>query len=401
MCSVTIASRSGPIPLPARLWQSGLRRYQRTPEGHQPCNRRLLQAIMSASHGKSDVELFVLSGREAPELKELVHLPSGMHLLSTGRQDVELKDWSKSDWEKVQVLLKCGTGKDASSKQELQDIWPHLTNLKWIHSASAGVEKLLFPELVKSSVTVTNAKGAYSHSLAEWALTACSWFAKDLPRLKRQQKDRNWEPYYVEELRGKTLGIVGYGDIGQETANVARAFKMNIVALRRRKELSQHDKDLHLKVYTPDKLNDLMAESDYVVTALPHTDKTEKLVSGEAISHMKKTAVFINIGRGQTVDEEALVKDATTYYLLETLCMNVTVALQEKKIRGAGLDVTYTEPLPIDSPLWDLDNVLLSPHCADRTTTFQAEAIQQFTELAKLYVEGKELFNVVDKATGY
>ncbi|DBA85347.1 TPA: hypothetical protein ACH3X2_006029 [Trebouxia sp. C0005] len=384
MCSVTIASRSGPIPLPARLWQSGLRRYQRTPEGHQPCNRRLLQAIMSASHGKSDVELFVLSGREAPELKELVHLPSGMHLLSTGRQDVELKDWSKSDWEKVQVLLKCGTGKDASSKQELQDIWPHLTNLKWIHSASAGVEKLLFPELVKSSVTVTNAKGAYSHSLAEWALTACSWFAKDLPRLKRQQKDRNWEPYYVEELRGKTLGIVGYGDIGQETANVARAFKMNIVALRRRKELSQHDKDLHLKVYTPDKLNDLMAESDYVVTALPHTDKTEKLVSGEAISHMKKTAVFINIGRGQTVDEEALVK-----------------ALQEKKIRGAGLDVTYTEPLPIDSPLWDLDNVLLSPHCADRTTTFQAEAIQQFTELAKLYVEGKELFNVVDKATGY
>lgn len=93
--------------------------------------------------------------------------------------------------------------------------------------------------------------------------------------------------------------------------------------------------------------------------------------------------------------------DATTYYLLETLCMNVTVALQEKKIRGAGLDVTYTEPLPIDSPLWDLDNVLLSPHCADRTTTFQAEAIQQFTELAKLYVEGKELFNVVDKATGY
>ncbi len=86
---------------------------------------------------------------------------------------------------------------------------------------------------------------------------------------------------------------------------------------------------------------------------------------------------------------------------ISTLCLNLTAALQEKKIRGAGLDVTYTEPLPTDSPLWDLDNVLLSPHCADRTTTFQAEAIQQFTELAKLYVEGKELFNVVDKETGY
>lgn len=242
----------------------------------------------------------------------------------------------------------------------------------------------MFPELVKSSVIVTNAKGAFSHSLAEWALTACSWFGKDLPRLKTQQKDKNWEPYYVEELRGKTMGVVGYGDIGQETANLARAFKMNIVALRRRTELSQHDKELHLKVYTPDKLNDLMAESDYVVAALPHTDQTEKLVSAEAISHMKKTGVFINIGRGQTVDEVALVK-----------------ALQEKRIRGAGLDVVYTEPLPKDSPLWDLGNVLLSPHCADRTTTFQAEALQQFTELAKLFVEGKELFNVVDKETGY
>ncbi|KAL3163261.1 hypothetical protein ABBQ32_009659 [Trebouxia sp. C0010 RCD-2024] len=265
-----------------------------------------------------------------------------------------------------------------------EDIWPHLTNLKWIHSASAGVEKLLFPELIKSKVSVTNAKGAYSHSLAEWALTACSWFAKDLPRLKQQQKDRNWEPYYVEELRGKVLGVVGYGDIGQETANLARAFKMSIIALRRRKELSQHDKDLNLKIYTPDQLNELMAESDYIVAALPHTDKTEKLVNAAAINSMKRTGVFVNIGRGQTVDEEALVK-----------------ALQDKRIRGAGLDVTYTEPLPKENPLWDLDNVLLSPHTADRTTTFQAEAIQQFTDLAKLYVQGKELYNVVDKEIGY
>ncbi|KAL3163262.1 hypothetical protein ABBQ32_009659 [Trebouxia sp. C0010 RCD-2024] len=307
-----------------------------------------------------------------------------MRLLATGRPGQELADWSKEDWGRVEVLLKCGTGKDASTKQELQDIWPHLTNLKWIHSASAGVEKLLFPELIKSKVSVTNAKGAYSHSLAEWALTACSWFAKDLPRLKQQQKDRNWEPYYVEELRGKVLGVVGYGDIGQETANLARAFKMSIIALRRRKELSQHDKDLNLKIYTPDQLNELMAESDYIVAALPHTDKTEKLVNAAAINSMKRTGVFVNIGRGQTVDEEALVK-----------------ALQDKRIRGAGLDVTYTEPLPKENPLWDLDNVLLSPHTADRTTTFQAEAIQQFTDLAKLYVQGKELYNVVDKEIGY
>ncbi|KAL3163260.1 hypothetical protein ABBQ32_009659 [Trebouxia sp. C0010 RCD-2024] len=357
-------------------------------KGDLPCGihvarRSIGQTAMAQAHA-GGAELLVLSGREAPELKELTNLPDGMRLLATGRPGQELADWSKEDWGRVEVLLKCGTGKDASTKQELQDIWPHLTNLKWIHSASAGVEKLLFPELIKSKVSVTNAKGAYSHSLAEWALTACSWFAKDLPRLKQQQKDRNWEPYYVEELRGKVLGVVGYGDIGQETANLARAFKMSIIALRRRKELSQHDKDLNLKIYTPDQLNELMAESDYIVAALPHTDKTEKLVNAAAINSMKRTGVFVNIGRGQTVDEEALVK-----------------ALQDKRIRGAGLDVTYTEPLPKENPLWDLDNVLLSPHTADRTTTFQAEAIQQFTDLAKLYVQGKELYNVVDKEIGY
>ncbi|KAL3131826.1 hypothetical protein ABBQ38_007540 [Trebouxia sp. C0009 RCD-2024] len=357
-------------------------------KGDLPCGihiarRSVGQTAMSQAHA-GGAQLLVLSGRDAPELKELTNLPDGMRLLATGRPGQELADWSKEDWGRVEVLLKCGTGKDASTKQELQDIWPHLTNLKWIHSASAGVEKLLFPELIKSKVPVTNAKGAYSHSLAEWALTACSWFAKDLPRLKRQQKDRNWEPYYVEELRGKVLGVVGYGDIGQETANLARAFKMSIIALRRRKELSQHDKDLNLQIYTPDQLNELMAESDYIVAALPHTDKTEKLVNAAAINSMKRTGVFVNIGRGQTVDEEALVK-----------------ALQEKRIRGAGLDVTCTEPLPKESPLWDLENVLLSPHTADRTTTFQAEAIQQFTDLAKLYVQGKELYNVVDKEIGY
>ena len=122
-----------------------------------------------------------------------------------------------------------------------QALWPKLTNLKWLHSASAGLEHLLFPELSDSPVTLTNAKGVYSHSLAEYTLACCNYFAKDFPRLLAAKGEHNWDPYDVEELRGKTLGVVGYGDIGQACARIARAFKMNIVALRRRVQLSEQE----------------------------------------------------------------------------------------------------------------------------------------------------------------
>lgn len=189
---------------------------------------------------------------------------------------------------------------------------------------------------------------------------------------------------YVEELRGKSLGIVGYGDIGQTTAKLARVFGMKILALRRRTELSSQEQADRLEVFPPDKLEEMMSKSDYVVAALPSTPATVKFVSAAAIEAMPPHAVFINLGRGTTVDEAALV-----------------TALTEKKIRGAALDVFETEPLAQSSALWGLENVLVSPHCADRTKTFLQEALKQFVDNAKLYVEGKQVQNVCDKQAGY
>lgn len=330
------------------------------------------------------VNLFLLAGPDAPDVEELMSLPEGMSIVGTGRPRKECAGWTDQQWAQVAIVFREGTGKTAATKEELQKVWPKLTGLKWLHSNLAGIESLMIPELLNSSVTVTNCKGAYNQSLAEWAIAACCWFAKDLPRLLAQKADRKWEPYYVEELRGKTLGIVGFGGIGQETAHIARAFKMKIIALRRQTQLSEENSQPHLKVYSPDKFHALMAESDYVVAAMPFTPATHKLIDAEAICCMKRTGVLINVGRGQTIDEIALIK-----------------ALQERRIRGAGLDVTYAEPLPQDSPLWELDNVLLSPHSAVRGETIFTAPKQQFDELAKLFMQGKELFNIVDVKAGY
>ncbi|EIE24549.1 hypothetical protein COCSUDRAFT_32746 [Coccomyxa subellipsoidea C-169] len=324
--------------------------------------------------------ILVLHSPDAPELEVLKKLPEDAKIVGVGRTYEDLSSLSESDWQSVNVLLNCG----APVKRNLQTLWPHLPNLEWLHSTAAGVEHILFPDLVEGPVTLTNAKGNFSHSLAEYTLTACNWFAKDLPRLRAQQKARQWKPFDVEELRGKTLGVVGYGDIGQAAARIARAFKMNIIALRRGDQLSEQERDEGLKVYKPDRLNELMADSDYVVMALPYTPSTHHFVNAAAIKCMRPNGVLINVGRGKTLEEAALIK-----------------ALQEKRIKGAALDVTEVEPLPEDSPLYELDNVLLSPHCADRTAEFQFEALDQFLGILDKYIQGQPLYNIVDKKSGY
>ncbi|CAL5219435.1 g1265 [Coccomyxa viridis] len=339
-------------------------------------------AEMASSSKSAKARILVLHTPDAPELKVLDKLPEGATVLGVGRtlKDLQGLGLSEEDWKSVNVLLNCGS----PVKRNLEEIWPHLPNLAWLHSLTAGVEHILFPALVDGPVTLTNAKGNFSHSLAEYTLAACNWFAKDFHRLRAQQKAKKWEPFNVEELRNKTMGIVGYGDIGQACARIARAFGMKIIAMRRSEKLSPEEEQAGLKVYTPDKLNDLMADSDYVVMALPYTESTHHLVNAEAVNSMRSHGVLINVGRGKTLDQDAVVK-----------------ALQEKRIRGAALDVFETEPLPKESPLYELDNCLLSPHCADRTASFWFEAVEQFMQNLERYVKGEELFNVVDKKRGY
>ena len=254
----------------------------------------------------------------------------------------------------------------------LTELWRETANVQWIHTLAAGVEFLPFDLLQRSAVVVTNSRGLYADALGEFAIAAMLWFAKDLRRMIRNQDARRWKPYTVERLEGRTAGIIGYGGIGEAVGRRATALGMNIVPVRRRQDL-----------YEPT-IDDAIAQSDYLVVSTPLTPATYRLVSRERIAAMKPHAVLINIGRGPTVDEEALID-----------------ALRDKRIRGAALDVFEVEPLSPSHPLWQLDNVLISPHTADHTADAHVRAMQFFLENLKRFRAGESLENVVDKVERY
>lgn len=269
------------------------------------------------------------------------------------------------------------------SAEPLRKLWPQFSQLQWVHSLWAGLEATLFPELAESPIVLTNGRGVFARSLGEFALAGMLHFAKNLSRMKAQQADRRWEPFDIEELHGRTLGIVGYGGIGRAAAERARAFGMTILALRRHPEKCADD-PLVDQAYAPEQLHTLLAASDYILAAAPLTPETRGLLGKTAFAAMKPSAVLINLGRGPVVDEEQLVR-----------------ALREHRIRGAVLDVFDTEPLPASHPLWSLDNVLLSPHTADHTGTWLQEAMQVFLENYRRFTASEPLLNVSDKRLGY
>lgn len=254
----------------------------------------------------------------------------------------------------------------------LADLWRDLSEAKWIHALGAGVEALPFDLLRRSEIIVTNSRGLYADALAEFAIAGMLWFAKDLRRLVRNQAARRWERLDVERLEGKTAGIIGYGGIGQAVGRRAAALGMAVIAVRRQQEFGDPT------------IDDVIAESDYLVLSTPLTPATFHLLDRQRLAAMRPEAVLINVSRGPVVDEAAVVE-----------------ALQAKKIRGAALDVFETEPLPGDSPLWGLENVLLSPHSADHTPDSHHRAMTFFIENLRRFQRGESLENVVDKEQGY
>jgi phosphoglycerate dehydrogenase-like enzyme len=255
--------------------------------------------------------------------------------------------------------------------------------LRWIHARSAGLDRVLVPEVVAHPAVLTNGRGAFSPALAEFVLASLLFFAKDLRRLVAQQAAGAWTAFDMDRLEGQTVGIVGYGDIGRAVAARLRPLGVEILALRRRPDLSRED-PLVAAVVPPERLLEMMSCSDAVVVAAPLTPHTHRLVGRDAIAAMKRTAVLVNVGRGPVVDEEALV-----------------AALEQGRIRGAALDVFETEPLPTESPLWRLPNVLLSPHCADHVPGWVDEAMRVFLRQLERFRRGEPLSDVVDKASGY
>lgn len=313
-------------------------------------------------------KVLVVAKKEEPQFAMLSNVP---HILSC---DVTAAAAAAQDV--TAMLFWTGT------RETVREAFLQCKNVRWIHSRFAGVDSWIFPELVNSDVLVTNAKGVYSAALGEFVLAAILYFAKDIPRLRRNQAAQAWTRFEMERIDGRILGVVGYGDIGRAVAERARAMGMRIFATKRH---APEDPDsLIERYYTPGALHEMLAICDYVVAAAPLTPETQHMIGDAEFAAMKPSAVLINVGRGPVVDTDALVR-----------------ALNSKRIKGAGLDVVEPEPLPVGHPLWAMENVLLSPHCADVVAGWKEDAMRFFLEQYERFEKNQPLLNVVDKHRGY
>jgi phosphoglycerate dehydrogenase-like enzyme len=265
--------------------------------------------------------------------------------------------------------------------REVYDMCPYV---RWVHSRAAGLDTVLFPELVESPVPLTNGSGVFSPPLGEFALGAILYFAKDFRRMIRSQEAGRWDPFDMPEISGRTVGILGYGDIGRAVATRVRPMGMEVLAVKRHGPPLYNMDPLVARIYSPDRLIEMIERCDYIVACAPLTAETRGMIGEREFAAMKPDAVIVNIGRGPVIDEAAMVR-----------------ALKERRIKGAALDVFDQEPLPEENPLYKLDNVLLSPHCADHTPDWLDRAMQFFLDQFERFRKGEPLLNVVDKKLGY
>ncbi|MCS7178967.1 MAG: D-2-hydroxyacid dehydrogenase [Anaerolineae bacterium] len=266
------------------------------------------------------------------------------------------------------------------SPEAIRRLIAYAPHLRWVHAVSAGVDHLLFPELQDSDIILTNARGVFSVPIAEMVMAYILAVAKRLPEFWDSQREHRWEKLSLRELHGLTVGIIGLGDIGTEVARRCRVFGMHVLGLRRHPGPG----DLADEVLPPARLPDLLARADFVVIAVPLTPETRGLIGRAELAAMKPDAWLINISRGAVVDEEALIE-----------------ALQARCIGGACLDVFVEEPLPPQSPLWEMPNVLITPHNSWSSPHIEARQMTLFLENLRRYVAGEPLQNVVDKQAGY
>jgi phosphoglycerate dehydrogenase-like enzyme len=257
--------------------------------------------------------------------------------------------------------------------------------LRWIQGTSAGVGGLVERiGLRESAVVVTTSSGVHARPLAEFVLLAILAFAKELPRLVRDQREHRWERYAGEEAAGKTVCVVGLGRIGRDVARLARALDMHAIGTVREVG-GRAAGDLHVERLLPtDALDELLPEADALVLSCPLTPSTYHLLDARRISLLKRSAIVVNVARGQVVEEPALLD-----------------ALRGGRLRGAALDVFEEEPLPVDSPFWDLPNVLVSPHSASTVAVENERIVGLFCENLRRYVAGEPLLNILDKELLY
>jgi phosphoglycerate dehydrogenase-like enzyme len=258
--------------------------------------------------------------------------------------------------------------------------------LRWIHSWGAGVDRLLsIPEVARGSVILTNSSGIHSIPISEHVIALMLIFTRKLKEFILFQNDGVWhvpdETYIFDELKGKTVGIVGLGSIGSEIAKKAKCFGMTVLATRRTITAKPTFVDELLPSYD---LKRLLKESDFVVISAPLTSKTKGMIGAQEFANMKRTAYIINIARGEIIQQNELIS-----------------ALKQKKIAGAGLDVFETEPLQPNSDLWHMKNVIITPHVAGETVHYYERTTKIFCENLRRYINKTPLINIVDKKAGY
>lgn len=282
---------------------------------------------------------------------------------------------------------------------------PHLLakakNLRWFQQWGAGADWLLdHPEVQELDFILTSASGVHAIPISEHIFAFLLAFARNLPQAWRAQQEQVWMKEQnpsrrktakadiatysrrdVFELAGKTMVLIGIGDIGERTAQLARAFAMGVIGVRNNPD---YDTPGVSQMVGPDELLRVLPKADVVVSTVPLTAETHHMMDQAAFDAMKRGAYFINIGRGGTVDQEALI-----------------TALRSGTLAGAGLDVFEEEPLPPDSPLWTMDNVLLTPHASGATPQYNERAFAIFLDNLQRYQAGAELRNVIDKTKGY
>ena len=265
----------------------------------------------------------------------------------------------------------------------------HAARLRWIHSPAAAVHQLMYPELVESDIVVTNARQVHGPVVAEHVIALILALAKKLPQAVRLQPQHVWgqevlwnDRPRVREIAGAALGLVGVGSIGREVAKRAAALGMRVMAVREHPEKGSPEGVE--QVFGPNRLDEFLGRPDYVVLAAPVTPSTTRLMNAARLGRMKPEACLINVGRGPLVDEAALAD-----------------ALRQRRLGGAALEVFPKEPLPADSPLWEVENLLITPHTAALTDQLWPRHYALIRENLRRYLAHEPLLAMVDKGKGY
>ncbi|MGK4594311.1 D-2-hydroxyacid dehydrogenase [Amycolatopsis sp. w19] len=259
--------------------------------------------------------------------------------------------------------------------------WHAADRLRWLHIASAGVDPVLFPGLQESDVVLTNSRGVFDGAIAEYVLGVVLAFAKDFARSWDLQKQRQWKHRESERISGRRVLVVGTGPIGRSIARMLRAAGMSVAGVGRRPR--EGDPDFG-DVYASSELSRHLPGADYVVAVAPLTEQTKGMFDAEAFAAMKPGSRFVNVGRGELVVTSDLIG-----------------ALRDGSLAGAALDVFDTEPLPAESPLWTMENVLISPHMSGDFVGWRNTLVEVFADNFRRWRAGEPLRNVVDKQLGY